>query len=121
MASHSLLLSSPTDPFKSLAVLVPCWAPGDLRGGAGWAIGARPVSGPWVGLGEVSLGATPAQECLLPRGTWQGQSWERSQSTSVPKGHFTGVETEAWKSPEAGRSEKTVGKQRDIHGYTGSE
>lgn len=102
-------------------MLVPCWAPGDLRGGAGWAIGARPVSGPWVGLGEVSLGATPAQECFLQRGTWQGQSWERSQSTSAPKGHFTGVETEAWKSPEAGRSEKTVGKQRDIHGYTGSE
>lgn len=58
MASHSLLLSSPTDPFKSLAVLVPCWAPGDLQGGAGWAARTRPGSGPRVGLGEVSLGTT---------------------------------------------------------------
>lgn len=64
MASHSLLLSSPTDPFKLLAVLVPCWAPGDLRGGAGWAARTRSVSGPRIGLGEVSPGTTPAQECL---------------------------------------------------------
>lgn len=64
MASHSLLLSSPTDPFKLLAVLVPCWAPGDLRGGAGWAAGTRPGSGPRVGLGKVSPETTPAKEWL---------------------------------------------------------
>lgn len=49
MASHSLLLSSPTDPFKSQVGLVPCWAPSDLWGGAGQVgqmkLGLRPRAG----------------------------------------------------------------------------
>lgn len=88
MASCSLLLSSPTDPFKSLAVLVPCWAPSDLWGEAGQVGGMRPGLRPWAGLAKASWEPNPVNVNISGR-SWRlgkGRAGERLLGTSIPRG-----------------------------------